>query len=92
MLEEGNKETDMWTQLKYAFFDIKRKKLYYGTFFLQVLIVVILVSHSILLLDKKNDSFRALKDAFDIRNAYYVSTESYYNNAIYDIGGIYEKF
>ncbi|SHH86211.1 ABC transporter permease [Virgibacillus chiguensis] len=63
----------MPVQLKFALGDIWRKKLYFISFFIQILLIILLITECFSLIHKKQEAFYHLSNTFDTSNAFYIS-------------------
>lgn len=77
----------MLIQLKYALEDIWRKKLYFISFLIQIVMITLLITESFAFIHKKQDAFHHLSNTFDLSNAFYISMEE---KEAY-VGGKYEE-
>lgn len=77
----------MLIQFKYALEDIWRKKIYFISFLIQIVIITLLITESFALIHKKQDALYHLSNTFDLSNAFYLSMEE---KEAY-VGGEYEE-
>ncbi|MFB1051256.1 ABC transporter permease [Paraliobacillus sp. JSM ZJ581] len=77
----------MLIQLKFALEDIWRKKLYFISFFIQIMLIILLITECFALIHKNQDAHDHISNAFDISNAFYISMAEKEDFA----GGEYEE-